>query len=58
METGIFIKVHGETVDIGDPTLDIVVLDVYIGGLTEFEKDRLIMTLLKRREEFDHYLEK
>jgi len=58
METGIYIRVHGESVDIGNPTLDIAVLEVYISGLNELEKDRLIMSLLNRRQEFDEFMEK
>lgn len=57
METGIFIRVNDTHIDIGDPTLDIVALDEYVCSfLTEQEKERLIMTLLNRRQEFDEFM--
>jgi hypothetical protein len=56
MQTGIYIQVNGKAVDIGDPELDIVVLTEWVERMIPITKTRLVMTLLKRREEFDEYI--
>lgn len=56
MQTGIYIQVKGKAVDIGDPDLDITILTEWVERMIPITKTRLVMTLLKRREEFDEYI--
>lgn len=56
METGIYIRVDGENIDIGNPNLDIVVLYEYISNMIPITRMRTIMSLLGRREEFEEFI--
>lgn len=56
MVTGITIRIKERNVDIGDPDLDIVVLTEYVERMIPITKTRLVMTLLKRREEFEEFI--
>ena len=58
MVTGITIRVNGHNIDIGDPNLDIVDLTEYVERMIPITKTRLVMTLLKRREEFEEFIVK
>lgn len=56
MQTGIYIQVDGKAVDIGDPDLDIVDLTEWVERMIPITKTRLVMTLLRRREEFEEFI--
>lgn len=58
MQTGIYIYVAGEKIDIGDPKLDIVILTEWVERMIPITKTRLVMTLLKRREDFEEFIVK
>ena len=58
METGINIVVNGYTIDIGDPSIDIVDLVTYLERMIPATRMRLMMTLLGRMEEFEEFLNK
>lgn len=58
METGINIVVNGYTIDIGDPSIDIIDLVMYLERMIPATRMRLIMTLLGRREEYEEFLNK
>jgi len=58
METGIYIRVEKQCVDIGDEELDIAILTEYVCQLTEEAKENLIMSLLGRRQEYDEFMER
>lgn len=58
MDTGIYICVNGKPVDIGDPELDIVMLTEWVERMIPITKTRLVMALLKRREEFEEFIVK
>jgi len=58
MDTGIYIHVNGKPIDIGDPELDIVALTEWVERMIPITKTRLVMTLLKRREEFEEFIVK
>lgn len=58
MQTGIYIHVNGKAVDIGDPELDIVLLTEWVERMIPITKTRLVMALLKRREDFEEFIVK
>lgn len=58
METGINIVVNGYTIDIGDPSIDILDLVTYLERMIPATRMRLIMLLLGRMEEFEEFLTK
>lgn len=58
METGIYIRMNGEDIDIGEPQLAMIDLVAYLERMIPATRMRLIMTLLGRRQEFEEFLSK
>lgn len=58
MKTDFHIVVNGYTIDIGDPSIDIVDLVSYLERMIPATRMRLMMTLLGRMEEFEEFLNK
>lgn len=56
METGIYIRVNGEDIDIGNEAIEIVDLVMYIERMLPATRMRVIMTLLNRQKEFEKFL--
>jgi len=56
METGIYIRVNGEDIDIGNEAIEIVDLVMYIERMLPATRMRVIMALLNRQKEFEKFL--
>lgn len=55
MKTGIFIRVLNKNMDIGDPKMEVSKLSDWYLGLSVEGQLRLVMTLLGRRDDFEHW---